>query len=175
MLLAGLFFAGCGVVLAKVAVENDRGLIINGLIRFEPPGATIFYWVLTTFSVGFVVAAVLGLIRAFGPLREVVLDDASLSAPRGGLSGRITTVPLASIVALRVREVKRQRFVIVEYAGGKLTISGSMLPSSDDFETLVGEIERRRHAACDRRDLVPNLQPEPAEAAASRTFGRRRL
>ena len=82
MALAGLFFAGCGVVLGKIALENDRGLILNGIIRLDAGDATMFYWVLTAACAAFVAFALGGVVRGMGAPGEVVLDRTAISAPR---------------------------------------------------------------------------------------------
>lgn len=171
MALAALFFAGIGVVIFKRAQTNDRGLIINGIIHFETGGATVFYWILTAFCAGFVLVAMLGLIRAFGKPREVVLDDRTLSAPRNGISRTIVTVPLTSITGIDFSEVSRQRFLDIRHTHGKLSIPASMLPSANDIQLLAMEIAERRLAAV-KADASP---PAPDPASPPRPFGRRGL
>ena len=41
MALSGLLFAGFGVLLGKEAGENDRGLLIDGIIRLDVGEATL--------------------------------------------------------------------------------------------------------------------------------------
>jgi len=52
-----VFFAVCALVIAEEAATNDRGLILEGIFRFSPHGATVFYWVLAGLSALFVLAA----------------------------------------------------------------------------------------------------------------------
>lgn len=146
MALSGLFFAGCGVVLTKVALGNDRGLIINGIIRLETRDATTFYWVLTAACVAFVVFALVGVVRGMGAPGQVVLDRTAISAPKGALNGEVVTVPLLSITDVRIMEVKSQKMLIILHPGGKLTIQRSMLPTREDFEEVVEQLAARHRA-----------------------------
>ncbi len=62
MLGSGLLFAAGGLFMAHQALTNDRGLIIEHLIRLSPLGTTIFFWCCTVFC-GWL--AVLGIIGFF--------------------------------------------------------------------------------------------------------------
>jgi hypothetical protein len=149
--LCGLFFAGCGVVIGKVALENDRGLILNRILRLGPDSATIFYWVLAAACVAFVVVALLGIARSFGTVREVVLDSAAISAPKNPLSQVVVvTLPFTAITDLQVTQVHRQKFLVIRHADGKLNINQSMLPTHDDFDELVEALDARVRAAVGR-------------------------
>ena len=171
--LAGLFFVGCAVILFRKAQTNDRGLVLNGIIHFEPAGATVFYWCLVALSLGFVLFAILGLARSRGAAREVVLDDRTLSAPRNGLSGTIVTVPLATITRLQISEISGQRFLNVFHVGGRLSIPASMLPSRGDLDLLAQEIDRRQSAVGDGGGDTP--PPQDPIAPPRPQFGRRGL
>jgi len=43
--------------------HNKAGLTINGIIRLEPSGATVFYWIIAVASGMFVAAALLLTVR----------------------------------------------------------------------------------------------------------------
>lgn len=146
-LLAGLFFAGCGVVLGNVALTNDRGLILNGIIELETGSATIFYWVLTALCAGFVFVGLVATVRSLGAPHEVVLDRIAISAPKGVTGKIVVTVPYARITDLKVSQVKSQKFLAVHHADGKLTITRSMLPTHDAFEELLAALDGRWRAA----------------------------
>ncbi|MGK6353688.1 hypothetical protein ACMGDH_00510 [Sphingomonas sp. DT-207] len=146
MALAGLFFAGCAATLGNTASGNDRGLILNGVITLSPDNATTFYWVLTGISGLFVLAALIGLVRAFGAMQEVVLDAHAITAPKSAFGNALSIVPLSTITDLQIMQIKSQRLLIIRHNAGKLTINRSMLPSHDDFDTLVTAIDERRRA-----------------------------
>lgn len=141
--LSGLFFAGCGVVLAKSALENDRGMIINGLITLDTGDASILLWVLTLFSVGFVLVALVGVVRALGAPQEVVLDARAITAPKSGFSRMLVTVPLLDVDNLQIVEIKSQKMLTIHHRHGKLTINRAMLPDREAFETLFATLRDR--------------------------------
>lgn len=143
MALAGLFFAGCAVVLVQSARHNDRGMVINGLITLDLGQATLFLWVLAALSALFVGAGVYGVIRSVGVAQQIVIDRHGITAPKGGMSSAIVTVPFADITDLQMRQVQSQHFLVIHHRGGKLTITGSMLPSKAEFEELATTVADR--------------------------------
>lgn len=145
--LAALFFAGCAVIMAKAAIGNDRGLVINGIIHLDPGSATVFYWVIFAISLLFVAGGMLGVVRALGPAQEVTLDRVALSAPRTGLRSELVRVPVASITGVETMRMRSQEFLIVRHREGKLTISGGMLPHKQDLGTLAAALEERSRGA----------------------------
>jgi hypothetical protein len=60
-----------GPWLAYMAVTNDRGLVLNGILRFSPTGATVFYAVCS--GICFIATAFVGL----SILRSVVAKKES--------------------------------------------------------------------------------------------------
>ena len=61
--LAIVLFGACAVFFYYKATNNDRGLILNGLIEMGPEAADWFYAVLGLLSGAFVVAGLLGVWR----------------------------------------------------------------------------------------------------------------
>lgn len=145
-LLGGLFFAGCGVVLGKVALDNDRGLILNGLIELDTGDATTFYGVLAAACIGFVAIALVSTVRAFGAPHEVVLDATSITAPKGVMQKVVVTVPYTRITDLQVTQVQSQKLLTIHHADGKLVIARGMLPTRADFEELLAALDARCRA-----------------------------
>ena len=145
LLLSGLFFAGCAVVLGTMAAGNDRGMLINRVIELDTGGATALLWVLTACSVAFVAMAGVGIATAFGEGRELVLDEAGITVPARFSSNR-TTVRYQDMTDLALRRVQGQRFLEIRHRSGKVTIAAGMLPDGA-FDEVVDEIGRRVHAA----------------------------
>ena len=146
ILLAGLFFAGCGVFAWKDAVGNDRGLVIDGVIHLGVGAATAFYWVIVAVCVAFALVALVSVLRSFGPTREVTLRPDAVEAPRTGWSQHSIVVPYASITAVEEQQVRSHRFLILRHTHGKLTIAGSMLPAKDDLDAIAAQIDLRRRS-----------------------------
>lgn len=147
MALAGFFFVGCGVILGKTALENHRGLVLNGIIQLDTGDATIFYWVLTAACALAVAAALFGIVDAFGAAQEVVLDETSITVPKG-MFGRVpVTVRFTHITDVRIMEVNSQKMLMIHHPGGTLTLPHSMLPTREDFDELADALGARYRAA----------------------------
>ena len=150
------FFGLGAVVLGEKAANNDRGLIINRVIELGPDGATVFFWVLTACSVGFVaIAAFLAYHRltfrqrlAFGPTAVIV--------PVSRWSREEKEIAYRDILGLSEATISGQRFLYVTHPGGKYTITASMLPSRAAFAEVCellavkaqeARLSEQRHAA----------------------------
>ncbi len=148
MALAMIFFGVCAVVGWHSAQTNDRGLIIDGLITLDTGQATIFYWGLMAVSVVMAAGGLFGIVRGMTSTQTLVMDDTALRLPKSALSQKIVTVPYRDIVRMTAIQIKSQRFLRVEYAGGKVNITRSMLPSNAIFdkvcETLAARVQAVR-------------------------------
>jgi hypothetical protein len=132
-----LFFGAAAAWFCVKALHNDRGLILNGIIRLSPANATIFYWVMSGLGAGFVVAAVLLVgVRLMNPQRIMLTDD-SLTLPRSRWSSQEQHILLREIGGVQLTEVYGQRFAYILHPGGKATIAASMLPNDADFDELL--------------------------------------
>jgi hypothetical protein len=140
IVLCGVFFGACALVLGVKANGNERGLIINGIIELSPDGATTLYWVLTALSIGFVIVAGLLAVIRLTLHQRIVLAEACLTVPRSRWSGEEVTVPFADIVELSASEVSGQRFLKIVYKGGKFTLTASMLPRKGDFDEIYAAV-----------------------------------
>lgn len=141
--LAVAFCAGAAVLMAKFALDNDRGMIIDGLIRLDRGAATVFLWGVAGIMAMGLPVALAGLARSFGTAQQVVLDRHAMSAPKSGFSRRIETVRYAEISGLRLTQVRSQHFLELRHPRGKVAIASAMLPSEDDFDTLVDTVRTR--------------------------------
>ena len=142
IVLCALFFGACALVLGAKAHENDRGLIINGIIELEPGGATIFYWVLAALSIGFVVAAGFLAIVRLTLHQRIGLTETCITIPRSRWSSEEVAVPFGEIVDLSTSQVSGQRFLNIVYNGGKFTLTASMLPRKEDFDEICAAVSR---------------------------------
>ncbi len=136
-ILSIAFFVACAAVLGYVAATNDRGLILNGIIKFSENGATIFYWCLAGASVLLALFGVLGLVKGITSKREVLATQEAISAPKSGVSNKIITINYSGIIDLNVQVIQKQKFLNIFYSEGKLSIPQSMLPSKKAFEELA--------------------------------------
>ena len=103
MALAALFFAACGAFMAHEAANNDRGLILNGVIELSARGATIFYVCLAAVSAVFVAGGLVGVIAGFVRPSYVTLTASELSAPAVAPDTSTTRMPLPARRGARAR------------------------------------------------------------------------
>jgi hypothetical protein len=140
IILCGIFFGACAFVLGATARSNVRGLSFNGMIELSASGATVFYWVLTLLSIGFVVlAGCLAMVRLTLHQR-ITLTDTSITIPRSRWSKEEIVLSFGEINELSRSEVSGQRFLGITYNGGKLSVAAAMLPTNDDFEQICAAV-----------------------------------
>jgi hypothetical protein len=133
-----LFFGACALVLAHRAAHNDRGLILNGIIEMRAQRATLFYWVLTAMSGGFIL---LGFALAFHSATSrqyIVIRGDTLTLPVARYSKRQVTLPLREVERLRIVKMGRQRHIELWRAGKKYAIAAAMLPRKGDLDDILG-------------------------------------
>jgi hypothetical protein len=143
MALGAAFFAVCAAFLGHEAANNDRGLLLNGVIELSARGATVFYGCLAAASVAFVAAGVAGAVAGLVSPHHVTLTATELSVPRFAISRRPTVVALADVQGLEIQQVQQQRFLNVRHRGGKLAINRSFLPDAAAFDALCEAIAAR--------------------------------
>jgi hypothetical protein len=143
MLLGCVFFGAIALLMSRQAMTNDRGLIINGLIRLEPGGATNFYWGLAALSAAFVAVALPAFFVGLLSSHRVVLTSTDISAPKYGFSRKPTVVNLSDIRGQSMQIVQGHRLLNIYHVNGKLTITESFLPNKAAFEELCTAIAQR--------------------------------
>lgn len=137
IILFGALFFGCAAIFfGFMARSNDRGLIINGIIKLSPWGATVFYSVLAACSLVFVLMSIAILIHLLLYSQKIVLTAEELIVPKSRWSSKEITISYSTITEIRVTEVKYQRFLKIAHWAGVSTITASMLPTKKDFDTI---------------------------------------
>jgi hypothetical protein len=147
IVLSGLFFGACTLILGAKAISNDRGLIINGIIELSPGEARIFYWVLAALSIGLLLVAGFLAILRLTLHQRIRLTATSITIPRSRWSSQELVVPFAEIVELSLSDVSGQRFLKIEFNGGKFTLNASMLPSKGDFDDICAAVNQGAKAS----------------------------
>jgi hypothetical protein len=143
IILCILFFGACTAVLGWNAVTNDRGLILNGIFTFSEGGASIFYWILSALSMGFVLIGILLTIqRAMGSV-SLEITQTALRIPHGFIKKTITEVDLTNVVSVSETEVQGQRFFYMHTPGKKYCLNRALMPSKEAYEeakTLIASV-----------------------------------
>ena len=113
--LATLLFTACAAFFAHRASTNDRGLILNGIIHFEPGGADTFYAVMALLSLGMAGLALVGALRV-SQIKEfrILVGSKSVTFPAGPLyRAKEVTVPLDRIVAVETQPAAKPVTLLV--------------------------------------------------------------
>ncbi len=158
LVLAVLFFGACAAFMFHRANTNDRGLILNGILHFEPGGADIFYAVMGLLSFGFVVMGGLGIYNysRLAPF-QLVASEAAVKLP----SGRPTGIRM---VELRFDEIEsisifppggEAKAVVVRTFDGMHSVAANWLPPGWTPGTLAAELVARMRV---RRSDVAKLE-----------------
>lgn len=121
----------------QMALNNDKGLTIDSLIRLGPSSATIVYWVLFGASVIGVAAAGLGVIASQLGDRFIVLEGRSISIPKGLWGKAVRTVAYTEITGLSLQSVRSQKWLILQSAN-PIRINIGWLPSPESFQIFYG-------------------------------------
>lgn len=147
MIACSALFGGCAAIFVREALANDRGLVLNGIVRFQVDGATIFYGCLAALSLVFVAIGLAGLGMSFLSPMRVRLTRDELSAPAFGLSRKVTRVPVSQIRDVNMLTVQGQSFLTVYHHGGerdgKLCIQQQMLPNARALDQLYVALRMR--------------------------------
>jgi hypothetical protein len=142
--LAALFFGACAVVLGHKASTNTRGLILNGIIEFSPAGASAFFWVLTVFSLLFVLVAGWTIFTTFvHGIPDIVLSHDAISFPVGFAIKRALRLPYAEITGFSRSEVSGQRFLTLYTSNKKYHIVLNWLGAKEAETALLHEVGQR--------------------------------
>jgi hypothetical protein len=136
IVLGGLFFAAAALILAMRASTNQRGVIIEGIIRLGPEGATTFYWGLAALGAGFVLMCGVLAYHRLTFEQRMVLGPTMMTVPASRWSRATKTIAYRDVRGLTLQSVSGQTFLNVQHTGGKYVIVASMLPSMQAFDEV---------------------------------------
>lgn len=131
-----LFASAIAMALGATAISNDRGLIINGIIKFSAFGATIFYWVL---AVVFTLAAVMGflyLILYFSK-QEIILSEDSISVPDSVGKQENRLIMFQNISRISLHKKANDIYLVIQHLHGNTWIPQSNLSSKESFQQFL--------------------------------------
>jgi len=155
MVICILLFSLCTVVLGFKAANNDRGLILNRIFTFSEQGASIFYWILTAFSIGFVAIGFMLIVpRAIGSL-NLELTETELKIPKGLIKKTQTQVLISDVTEISETEVQGQRILYLHTQKNKFCINRELMPSKKSYEEIK-ELIGRIIAANNERNTEQN-------------------
>jgi hypothetical protein len=142
-----VLFGALGLFMLSMAGGNDRGLVINGIIRLRPDEATIFDYVIAVLCLAFVPLGLFSLYIALTRKTVLVLGPSTITAP-SGIRKQERTVAYSDIKSIQHRAVRSQEFLTITPRAGKaMSIAASLLPSKAVFATVRAELNARAKAA----------------------------
>lgn len=137
-----LIFGGFLASSIRTVLTNQRGLIINGVIKLGPTGATIFYFCETVlFGLMSLLLLCLIIRRVVNP-HFVVMNSTGLTFLEGFLKPRRNRVQFQEIQAV----VQKQplsggaRTLLIQTVGRQYKIDESRLPSRRDYEQILASV-----------------------------------
>ena len=144
IVLCAIFFGACAAVLGNVAAANDRGHVINGIIVLSHNTASVFYWILSALSLGFVAISALMVVHRLTHHQRIALTRDAIILPTSRSSSEETAIRYDEITALSITEISGQRFLYVTRSDGtKFTITGSLLTTKEAFDELSELLQTR--------------------------------
>lgn len=142
MAMVVLVFGVMGWFIAQEAINNDRGMVLNGVIHFSEGGATAVYWCVAVASGLFFIVGISALFVSIFGSHRLVVTSASISAPRSGFSRKPTVVPLSSITSLETQVIQHHRLLIIWHREGKLVIRRAWFPDTAAFDEVCDLLVR---------------------------------
>src|SRR5262245_23906744 len=81
IVLLSAAFAGATIAMAIVALTNDRTVILFRLIRLEPPGSTVLWWLVTVFFAGMCGLCLALLYQRLAVPQRITIGVSALTVP----------------------------------------------------------------------------------------------
>jgi hypothetical protein len=127
------FFAACSAILTHEAQTNNRGLLIDYVISLDAHGATVFYWILATFAVLFVLTGLGLIVRRFTAPKMLELQADSLVLPHGFFQSRTTRIHYSEITSLYEQRLSRQTLLRLTTRQGMFSLVAALLPNREIY------------------------------------------
>ncbi len=142
MIIPGLLMFSCAsYVFTHLAINNDRGLLINGIIHLNSIGASVLYASIGAISALYVPLGVLSAYRLiYNKNPKLSFYENHIFIPQIGLTPE-RKILYHSILAFYEIEMYGHRILEIQVNEGKVArISGTHLSKSEDFDRIVREL-----------------------------------
>ncbi len=141
IILGVLVFSSASYFFAHLAINNDRGLLINGIIHLNSIGASVLYASVGAISALYVPLGILSAYRLiYNKKPKLSLYENHIFIPPIGLTPE-RTIPYHSILAFFETRMYGHRILEIQVNEGKVArISGTHLSKSEDFDRIVREL-----------------------------------
>lgn len=148
-ILAILMFGGCAFFFYFKASNNDRGLILHGLIEMGPEGADWFYAIFGIFSVAIALMGFMGLWR-ISQIKDfqIELGRREMTLPVGPLFRTpIVTVPYDRIDSVELLGEGEKATVVIREGAHAYSVSGRWIAEGWTAQQILEEVIARVRTA----------------------------
>lgn len=124
------------------AIENNTQMEIFGMV-LSLRASTIFFWVGAALFGLATLAGAKMLLQSFAKPRQVVLTDAAITAPKGGMYRTLSTIALADVTRFRVWSISTTTVLEVNAGKQALRIPKSYIRPAAEFDALAAAVQTR--------------------------------
>lgn len=158
--LAIVLFGACAVFFYYKATNNDRGLILNGLIEMGPEAADWFYAILGLLSGAFVVAGLLGVWR-ISQIKNFLIDlgRKEMTFPAAPVyRAPVVTVPYDRIDAVEIIGQGSTAFVTIREGAQAYSIPSRWIAEGWTAQQILEEVITRVRTARSKKTTADALE-----------------
>ncbi len=140
MLVSTLFFAACSFVLFQMASKNDKGALLENVIKLDVNTATILLWFLFGSSILLCLCGILGAMSSITNPRKLTLDEHQIALPCGFLAQDTIRILYENINNMEELEISGQTFLQFNNKGKKYSILASHLPNKEAYISVKNKL-----------------------------------
>ncbi len=129
-------------ILSWLALTNTQALVVLGLIKFGPLGASIVYGLLAVLGMIFALVTLKDLIRPGSQYHPIMLDGEAICAPTRPGGRKTQTLTYRGMQDVKVQRVAGNRILEIKHADGSLAISSGAVGGAG-FEALLESLSMR--------------------------------
>lgn len=158
-LVAGTLFFGVGtIVSACIAATNDKGVVIEGIIKLGVNGATIFYWILTAMSAAIVSFVLYAAFRKSTNPRHLVVSHDCIKVPGPVWSDYNRTILVEDIQRVSVIQRRHSRTLRIHSSSAQsVDIQDILLPQNSDLDEIRTAVSHGASSAQQRHEPQTEL------------------
>lgn len=140
LFFAVLFLGICSIFMIHKGINNERGLIINGIIRFGVTGATYFYYIMGGISLILFLIAILGL---FMGKRKLIVSNKYLLFPKMLVFSNEKVMNYKDIVSISEQVYKKNKILTLKSKNNFIRISPELFDSKEVYEDFKENITNK--------------------------------
>lgn len=127
-----------------LAATNETGLVINGVVRFDTSGATIFYAAMAAAMICITPAGIVMLRNALNSTGALTFAEESITLPIGFWRQEWRALAYADISRAEIEAAPKNMFVaVIDTNMGVCRLASGSFASLDEFAFFVDELRAR--------------------------------